>query len=171
VAAVSPRSYVEPAQWYTSLPTAYVSAGVLLTDAAERVLIVKPNYRPHWALPGGMAEEFEPPHECAARECAEEIGLSLPLGALLVVDWLPPRGDRPRPLINFLFDGGTLTDPTPIRLQEDELDDFAFVAASEAVDRLAETTAPWIGAALRARKSGRTVYLPTDRADDAIAFE
>jgi 8-oxo-dGTP pyrophosphatase MutT (NUDIX family) len=162
VIAVSPRSYLEPAQWYAGLPTAYVSAGVLITDSAERVLIVKPNYRPYWALPGGMAEENEPPHECAARECAEEIGLRLPLGALLVIDWAPPRGDRPRPLINFLFDGGRLADPARIRLQEDELDDFALLPADEAADRLPETTAPWIGAGMRARKAGRTIYLPTD---------
>ena len=40
-----------------------------------------------------------------------------------------PHGARPRPVVHFVFDGGTLADDVPVQLQEDELDEFRFVAA------------------------------------------
>ncbi len=42
----------EEAAWYARLPTMFGAAAALFTDAAGRVLLVKPNYRDHWSLPG-----------------------------------------------------------------------------------------------------------------------
>jgi hypothetical protein len=56
----------------------------------------------------------------------EKIGLELPVGRLLVVDWSPVRAERPRPMVTFIFDGGTLERPERIRLQQEELDGHAF---------------------------------------------
>ncbi|MFC7381726.1 NUDIX hydrolase [Sphaerisporangium rhizosphaerae] len=53
--------YLPPAEWYESLPTVHVSACMLPTDDADRILLVKPNYRDYWAVPGEMADEGEPP--------------------------------------------------------------------------------------------------------------
>ena len=42
----------------------YGSAAALITDTdgpSARVLLVKPNYRARWSLPGGILEEGEPP--------------------------------------------------------------------------------------------------------------
>ncbi|GII00340.1 NUDIX domain-containing protein [Planobispora takensis] len=150
---------LEPEQWYATLPTAFVSACLLLTDADGRVLVVKPNYRPYWMIPGGVIEPGELPEECAAREIGEELGLEARAGELLVVHWSPPVDDRPRVMVNFLFDGGTVADPGGIRLQEDELDEAAFLSWEEASARLAFHTAPRLSAARRARETGRTVYL------------
>ncbi|MFB9253317.1 NUDIX domain-containing protein [Sphaerisporangium melleum] len=130
------RSYLPPTEWYASLPTVHVSACMLLTDDADRVLLVKPNYRSYWAVPGGMVEDGEPPHVCAAREVGEELGLEVRSGALLVVDWVPAMGDRQRPIMNFIFDGGTVTDPARIRLQDDELDAARFWPWEEAATKL-----------------------------------
>lgn len=157
---MSSHTYLAPAEWYASLPTTYVSACALLTDPQDRVLIVKPNYRPYWAIPGGIVEQGERPEQCAARECSEELGLVLTLGELLVVDWAPPLGDRPRVMVNFLFDGGVVADPAAIRLQRDELDEYAFLPRQQAADRLPGSTAPRIAAALQARKEQRAIYLP-----------
>ncbi|MFI7644240.1 NUDIX domain-containing protein [Nonomuraea sp. NPDC049400] len=156
------KPYLDPADWYATLPAAYASACVLLTDDDDRVLLVKPNYRPHWGIPGGIVEAAEPPHECAKREIAEELGLAVQVGDLLVVDWAPPVGERPRAMMNFLFDGGVIPDPSRIRLQAEELDAAEFLGWKEAESRLPSTTAARIPAARRARKSGRTVYLPAD---------
>jgi 8-oxo-dGTP diphosphatase len=158
---VSPREYIEPTQWYAGLPTVYVSVCVLITDPQERVLMVKPNYRDYWAIPGGIIEEGESPERTAAREVAEELGLVIPIGDLLVFDWAPPMGARPKVMTNLIFDGGTLHDPGLIRLQEDELDDFAFLPWDQAAERLPANTSARIPAALKARKDQRTVYLPT----------
>ncbi|MEX5637643.1 hypothetical protein [Parafrankia sp. FMc2] len=56
-------------------------------------------------------------------EIAEELGLDVSLGQLLVVDWVPPQPDGRPALVNFVFDGGTIT-PTQaagLRLQDSEL--------------------------------------------------
>jgi 8-oxo-dGTP diphosphatase len=163
VRTVSPRNFVEPAQWYAAMPTFYVSACIFVTDPEDRVLVVKPNYRPYWGLPGGIAEEGERPDECIAREAVEELGLELAIGNLLAVDWAPPVDQQPKAMINFTFDGGVITDPATIRLQEDELEEFAFLPWDEATKRLPAVTAPRIGASHRARKDHNTVYIPTEQ--------
>ncbi|GAA3067262.1 NUDIX domain-containing protein [Streptosporangium carneum] len=154
------QSFLEPAEWYATLPSVFASACVLLTDAEDRVLLVKPNYRPHWSIPGGVIETGETPHDCAVREISEELGLSVEVGELLVVHWSPPFEDRPRAMVNFLFDGGTVDDPGLIRLQADELDDLAFLPWDEAITLLPANAAPRLSSARGARAEGHTVYLP-----------
>ncbi|MFC0861762.1 NUDIX domain-containing protein [Sphaerimonospora cavernae] len=156
--------YLEPTEWFATLPTVFASACVLLTDVHDRVLLVKPNYRPGWSIPGGIVEDGESPHDGARREIYEELGLRVEAGALLVLDWAPPLGERPRSMVNFLFDGGTISDGTPLRLQEEELDDLGFFPWEQAAALLPVTTAPRLPAARRARKDQRAVYLPHEAA-------
>src|SRR5215472_6788580 len=80
-------SPAEEDAWYAQLPTMFGAAGALFTDGAGRVLLVKPNYRDHWSLPGGILEHGEPPHEACRREIGEELGLDITPGRLLVVGW------------------------------------------------------------------------------------
>jgi 8-oxo-dGTP diphosphatase len=47
-------SFMEPVAWHASLPGVVATAGALIRDTAGNVLIVKPNYRDHWTLPGGI---------------------------------------------------------------------------------------------------------------------
>jgi 8-oxo-dGTP diphosphatase len=133
---------------------------MLLTDPNDRVLLVKPNYRTYWAIPGGIVEAGEAPHECATREITEEIGLDIKPGDLLVIDWVPPEGDRPRVMTNYIFDGGILDDPSVLRLQSEELDDARFWTWEEAEAKMPAITAARIPAARQARKNQRTIYLP-----------
>jgi ADP-ribose pyrophosphatase YjhB (NUDIX family) len=151
-------SFVEPEIYYAGLAAAYVTAGALITDPTGRVLLVKPNYRDHWLLPGGTADDNEAPEAACAREIKEEIGLALDVGSLLVVAWQPARAERFRPTVSFLFDAGILDGTQRIRLQEDELDDHGFFAPGEAAARLGPIAAR-IPAALRARETKIPVYL------------
>ncbi|WP_433358845.1 NUDIX domain-containing protein [Streptosporangium sp. CA-115845] len=153
-------TYLEPKDWYPTLPTVYLSVVVLLTDDRDRVLMVKPNYRPYWAIPGGIIEPGESPHECGEREVVEEVGLKIQARELLVVDFAPALGDRPKPMVNFLFDGGTVTDPGLIRVESAELDGFGFFTWEEAETKLPANTAARIPAARRARQQQQTIYLP-----------
>jgi 8-oxo-dGTP diphosphatase len=148
--------------WYASLPTMYGSAAAVITDGpGGRVLLVKPNYRDHWSLPGGILEHGEAPHIGCFREVEEEIGLVLPPGPLLTVAWTAPDGERPRPIVSFLFDGGVLADSETIRLQEEELDDWRFVAPEEFGDYLPPFLLDRVRAALTARSTGAPVYVET----------
>ena len=124
--------FTDAATWYASLPVLYAAAAALITDTAGQVLLVKPNYRDHWTLPGGICEHGEPPHVGCSREVAEEIGLDLPIGALLVIDWSQPYGRQARPIMHFVFDAGTIDDGDSIVVQAEELDEFRFIAAGEA---------------------------------------
>ncbi len=146
--------------WYATLPTMFGAAAAIFTDPAGRVLLVKPNYRDHWSLPGGIIDEAEPPHECCRREVEEEIGLQITPGPLLVIDWSPPDGIRPRPLVHFIFDGGELDAGAPIQLQESELDDYRFVEPGQVGGYLPPFLAARVAAALRSRVTGGAVYLP-----------
>jgi ADP-ribose pyrophosphatase YjhB (NUDIX family) len=110
-----PEPLLSTADWFASLSTVYLSASMLITDPDDRILLVKPNYRPDWGIPGGIVEADEAPDQCATREIAEELGLDIPAGDLLVVDWVAAAQDRPQAIMNFIFDGGVLADPGAIR--------------------------------------------------------
>jgi hypothetical protein len=70
-------------------------------------LLVEPVYKDYWEIVGGCVEENESPRQAAMREMKEELGMRVPLGRLLVVDWVPPRTDRTEGVM-FVYDGGTL---------------------------------------------------------------
>jgi len=148
------------AAWFAQLPTVVAAAAALFTNQAGRVLLVKPNYRDHWSLAGGILEPGEPPHVGCRREVSEEIGLDIEPGPLLVIGWMAPGGVRTRPVMHFVFDGGVLADGTPIRLQESELDDYRFVGAGDLDRYLPTFLTARVTAALRGRARGATVYLP-----------
>lgn len=153
-------TFTDEETWFNGLAGVVIAAGGLITDPAGRVLLVKPNYRSFWGVPGGICELREPPHIGCARELAEEIGLPIPVGRLLAVDWGLPLPGNTRSMMHFIFDGGELADGSQIVLQAEELDDFRFTAPEEFGDYLTETGVRRIGAALRARQSGTTSYVP-----------
>ncbi|ASU84227.1 NUDIX domain-containing protein [Nocardiopsis gilva YIM 90087] len=154
-----PQNFLPPEQWFATLPTAYLSSFGLITDESGNVLIVDPNYRDHWTLPGGVVEEGEAPHVACEREVAEEVGLRLTPGPLLALHWSAPQGVRPKPFVAFIFDCGTVASDAEITLQEEELDAYAFVEPEEAARMLPAPISPRLEAALRARKAGNTVYV------------
>ncbi|MFI9804714.1 NUDIX domain-containing protein [Streptomyces sp. NPDC052301] len=121
------------ATYIASLPRVLAGAAALFRDAEGRVLLVEPNYREGWALPGGTIEsdDGETPRQGARRETLEEIGLDRELGRLLAVDWV--RGQAHPPLVAYLYDGGVLTDAdlAAIRLQEEELLSWRLVRREE----------------------------------------
>jgi 8-oxo-dGTP diphosphatase len=151
--------FLDPAAWFAQLARVVASAGALITDPAGRALVVKPNYRPGWSLPGGVCEHGEPPHLACAREVLEEVGLAITPARLLVVHWLPPEGERTDPSIAFIFDGGAVDGPDGIRLQHEELDDFAFIDPPESAHFLRPEIAARIPAAVAARAANGPAYL------------
>jgi len=158
-------TYLEPDVWYAGLAGVVLAAAGLITDPQGRVLLVKPNYRDRWALPGGICEHGEPPHVGCARELAEEIGLDVPVGRLLAVDWGQAYGLDARPIMHFVFDGGELADESGIVIQESELDGYRFTAFDDLGEYLHRYSHLRVEGALRARETGTMQYLPGQAQD------
>jgi 8-oxo-dGTP diphosphatase len=134
----------DPAQWRAYLAEGNarqarkrVSADVVFRDSSGRVLLVDPKYKPDWDLPGGMAEANEPPRAAASREVREELGFIPQLHSLLLVAWVPPHGPWDD-LLEFIFDGGVLTEPQAagLYLADQELAAFEFCTIEQATSRL-----------------------------------
>ena len=157
------HQFVPPPAWHASLPGVILSAAAIIRDDAGRVLVVKPNYRDYWTLPGGICEFGESPQAGCAREVAEEIGLQLPVGRMLAVDWQLARefyGPLARPAVYFVFDCGVLSSLSGVRLQAEELDDCRLAAEPELGVLLGDTMLPRIRAALASLSSGCARYVP-----------
>lgn len=112
-----------------------------------RVLLINPTYKPQWKPPGAPSSMTNPPRTAATREIAEELGLHT-TGRLLALGLCahrPRPRPRPRPHRGHgrVFDGGTIADPTILRLPPDELSDHAFV----------EPAQPPLPTALQARRA------------------
>ena len=119
------------------LPRKTAAGGALIRDRAGRILFLEPTYKPTLDIPGGIVEYDESPYEACHREVQEEIGLDLPIGRLLVVDWVPAHGVWSDSLA-FVFDGGVL-DPTLIdRLAIDPVEarGHEFLTLDQATPRL-----------------------------------
>ncbi len=177
-AASGPRSpQVDSAaarlRWQRGLPRKRMSAACVLihqaddawtddarTDDGAKVLLVCPNYRPGWDLPGGVVEQDESPYAAARREVGEELGLDRAPGRLLALDWVSPSPERTEG-ITVVYDGGLITpaQAAGIRLPAEELSDWAFVAARRLAGFLETRLARRVAAALAARDEGRAVYL------------
>ncbi|WP_328690629.1 NUDIX hydrolase [Streptomyces phaeochromogenes] len=154
------------ATYIAGLPRVLVGAAALFRDAEGRVLLVEPNYRDGWALPGGTVEsdDGETPRQGAHRETLEEIGLDLEIGRLLAVDWVP--GTTRPPIVAYLYDGGVLSEDQfkAIRLQEEELLSWRLVAREEFPEYLPGSLGGRVLASLDALATGAgTVELENGR--------
>lgn len=153
-----------PQELLDSFAVSYAVSCAFFTDPEGHVLLVKANDRDHWQFVGGMVDKGERPHEACSREIQEEIGLSVPVGDLLVFDWMPQHGFVSAAMGIFIFDGGIIVDPDPIRLQEEELAEFDFFPPDLATSLFPEGHQERVALALEARRTGRTVYQPLRQA-------
>ena len=144
--------------FYLTQPKRRSGSGALFVDAENRVLMVEPNYKPTWEIPGGIVEQGEDPRSACRRECLEELGLDLPTGRLLVLEHQiepAPRGDS----LMFVYDGGVIDDASSITLQASELLSFRFVPVDQLERITTERLSRRVRQALAARESGRFVEM------------
>jgi 8-oxo-dGTP diphosphatase len=144
------------------VPRIPASAGALIFDEARRLLVLRPNYKKGWTIPGGQVEpEGESPWEACRRETREECGLEVVEGRLACVDFLHPKPTRPGGM-RFLFDCGTFTDRQlgSLRVDSSEIDEHRFVELGDAVELLSGPVRRRVAAAAGA---DRCIYLEDGR--------
>jgi 8-oxo-dGTP diphosphatase len=140
------------------MATPRVAAGALFFDTEDRVLLVHPTYKDHWDIPGGYVEPGESPRAACIREIQEELGLSINVGPMLVVDWAPADNEGDKLL--FIFDAGTLTEDQQrhITFRDGELAEGRFIAIDEAEPFVPARLARRIRTAVDARQQHRPAY-------------
>ncbi|WP_330248334.1 MULTISPECIES: NUDIX hydrolase [unclassified Streptomyces] len=156
-------THLPSAEYYASLPKHIAGAGAVIHDAAGRILLVQPSYRTDtWEIPGGGLDTGEHPLQAVRREVKEELGIDLTPGRLLAVDWVAEQADGRPPLVNYLFDGGLITQAearTRIHLDPEELTAWQLATPDQWDTLLAPHMARRVHACSRAMTQGLTVYL------------
>lgn len=144
--------------YYNSLAKKPMGADVLFLNDENKMLVVKPNYKDEWLLPGGTVETGESPREGAIRETKEEIGLDVKIERLLCMDYSKTsEGDN----LKFVFFGGILNGQqiANIKLQELELLEYKFVTLEEALKLFGPRKIKRIPHCFDALKNNSVLYL------------
>ena len=140
-----------------------MAAGALIFNNKNELLIVKPNYKDRWSIPGGVVDVDESPRQACLREVKEEIGIDLPTVTFLCVDYTPKNSEKNESL-QFTFFGGIINDEKirDIKIQKEELDAAKFVATDEAFKLLGGNMgnlAKRLLKCVEAIKTGTAIYL------------
>ena len=146
------------------LPTIPASAGALIFDRADRLLILKPTYKSGWTIPGGVMEaDGETPWEACRREVREECGIEVRRARLACMDFRRPKPGRAGG-IRFLFDCGRIDDQVMagIVVQPEEVSEYRLAALPDALGLLRGPIRRRVRAATRSGRNG-LVYLEDGR--------
>lgn len=148
-------------EYYQTRPRKRVGVGALLLSDKHEVLLVKPNYREGWLLPGGSVEANESPLGACIREVQEEVGIELSDPRLLLVEHAGASEGYKGDCLRFIFFGGFVTPDRAreIKLQSDELDEFAFFDLQDAMQHVVGGLDRRLPAAVDALIKGTVVYL------------
>lgn len=154
------KIFLDEKEFYAGLPRKRVSSSMILRNATGEVLIVKPNYRDFWLLPGGVTEPEEAPRDGAIRETREEIGVDVTEARFAAIEFLPAHGNKTESL-HFLFDGGTLSADQIARmaLRDGEIDEYRFLSPDDAYALLNPFLSVRLRNALAAVTAGTVAYL------------
>lgn len=146
--------------YYKNLPKKRMASGALILNEKDEVLIVKPNYKDGWSIPGGSVDENESPRQACLRETKEEIGLDLKEVKFLCLDYKENNGDKGESL-QFVFFGGKLNDDEikNIKLDQKEISEYKFLKINEASLLLGEGLKTRLPKCLEALKNNSVIYL------------
>lgn len=147
-----------------SLPKKRMASGSLLFDDQNRLLIVKPKYKNHWLIPGGIIENNESPRQACIREIKEEIGLEIQKIDFLCVDYklILKKNDES---LQFIFYGGILDKEqiNSIVLQPEELNEYKFLEIKNALSLLTKSLSFRVSKSLEALKNNSGIYIESEQ--------
>ena len=147
-------------EFYKNLPKKRMGAGVLFFNKDSEVLFVKPSYKDHWTLPGGVVEENESPKTACIRETKEEIGIDLKDVQFLSVEYISDKDGKGENL-QFIFSGGELSEDEikKIKLDGEEIIDYKFLKIDKALPLLNDKTRMRLPKCLEALENKTAIYL------------
>lgn len=154
-------SHEELVAFIATLPTRRLAAGALIRNEEGELLVVKPNYKDGWILPGGTVEAGEAPKTGCFREVQEELGLTLTPGRLVAIFHglaLGVWGDS----TYYMYDAGVIPRDTPITLQNDELVTYEWVAGVNLGDYVRPAMVRRLQEALKALETGEVLEISSD---------
>lgn len=159
-----PKKYTDE-EYAALLPKKQVGVAVLLFNSKNELLIVKPDYREGWLVPGGVTDEDESPLHSAIRETKEEIGLDITDLRLVGVHYRHKKGVFMDSL-KFIYSGGTLTEEQilQITLQTSELEEWKFSPPEEALTLLTSGLEKSVPTCLDAIKNNSVAYIESGSA-------
>ena len=154
-----PKKFTDE-EYYKTLPRKQVGTAVLFFNVQGELLILKPDYKNSWLVPGGSNDEGESPLRCAIRETKEEIGLDISELRLVGVYHSPQNGIAPDSL-KFIFDGGILAEDQieKIVLQKEEFEEYMFKDSTEAISLLSSSLRKSVPGCLNAIQENSCMYL------------
>lgn len=146
-------------EYFASLSRKVAGAGVIFQNADGNILLVKPDYREDWLLPGGSIDEDESPLACAIREVQEEIGLTIPTPRFLGTCY--SKREKFSDGLMFFFYGGILSEEEidNIVLKDDELLEYRFMTHEEIHELASNALRTSLEACMKAIESGTAVYV------------
>ena len=151
-----------PEEYYRSLPGKRMGVGVIFYNKKGEVLLVKPNYKEGWTIPGGNIEKDESPKTGAMREVKEEINLDVEELSLLCINYHSAK-DIKTESIQFVFFGGVLEQEVieKIKLQQEELLEYKFVSEDAAVELTTFGLKSRLPHCFEAIRNKKIIYLET----------
>ena len=131
----------ERAKYLANLPKKRMGAGALIFNQEGELLLVKPSYKNHWSIPGGVVEKDESPKNACLREIEEEIGIKLSSLKFLCVDYIKTNSEKDENL-QFIFYGGVLdtSQIKDMRLDKKEISEYCFADTTKAPNLLGSQT-------------------------------
>jgi len=151
-------------KYYEQLPQKRMAVGVIILNAKNELLIVKPTYKNHWSIPGGVIDKNESPRQACLRELKEETGLVLKNITLLCLDYMSPKVSgypNKEENLQFIFYGGIIDGKTiaKIKLPKKELSEHRFVSKNKALKLVSDRLAKRLPNCFKALRKKQMYYL------------
>lgn len=144
--------------YYATIPRKRVHVATLVFNSGGELLILKPTYKKHWSLPGGVVEKDESPLFACIRETKEEAGITLNNPAFLAVQYVSDaeKGDA----LFFVFDGGVFDNSDVQRnfVPNDEISEWKFVSIDTVSAFVTEGIMTRIHAGIVAKNNSHATY-------------
>ncbi len=114
----------ENADWLAKLPKKSVATKSIIKSDTGKILLVKPNYKPRWQLPGGGVEAGEDPRKGLVRELTEELNFQAKGSDFKLLDTVFRQDHDNLILIyEYLI---AIDESDTVQVQEDELETYKF---------------------------------------------